>query len=48
MAPPFRLSEHDMHGTFPAPDLNAHTREVLEEAGVDAETIEMLVAVGEQ
>ena len=48
VAPPFRLSDHDMHGTFPAPDLNAQTREVLEEAGVDAETVELLVSVGEQ
>lgn len=48
VAPPFRLSEHDMHGTFPAPSLNAHTREALEGAGVDAETVELLVSVGEQ
>ena len=48
VAPPFRLSSHEMHGTFPAPDLNAHTREVLEEAGVDPDMVELLASVGEQ
>jgi crotonobetainyl-CoA:carnitine CoA-transferase CaiB-like acyl-CoA transferase len=48
VAPPFRLSRHAMHGTFPAPDLNAHTREVLEEAGVEPELVELLVSVAEQ
>lgn len=47
VAPPFRLSEHAMSASLPAPDLSAHTREVLQEAGVDAETVELLVSVGE-
>lgn len=48
VAPPFRLSEHAMHGTAPAPALNAHTEEVLREAGVDEETIGLLAAAAEQ
>ncbi|MEZ7981849.1 MAG: CoA transferase, partial [Myxococcota bacterium] len=48
VAPPFRLSDHDMHGTLPAPSLNAHTREVLTESGLDPEMVELLVSVGEQ
>jgi formyl-CoA transferase len=47
VAPPFRLSEHDMHGTYPAPALNAHTEEVLREAGVDEETVSILASVAE-
>ena len=48
VAPPFRLSAHEMPASSWAPELNAHTEEVLREAGVDEETIALLVAVGEQ
>ena len=44
VAPPLRMSRHEMRGTAAAPKLGAHTAEVLEEAGVDGETIALLVA----
>lgn len=45
VAPPFQMSGYPMTGTNPAPALAAHTAEVLSEAGVDDETIALLVAV---
>ena len=45
VAPPFRMSGHPMTGSNPAPVLAAHTAVVLAEAGVDDETIALLVAV---
>ena len=45
VAPPFQMSGHPMTGSNPAPMLAAHTAEVLAEAGVDDETIALLVAV---
>ncbi len=45
VAPPFQMSGHAMPGSNPAPGLSAHTAEVLAEAGVDDETIALLVAV---
>lgn len=45
VAPPFQMSGHEMPGDAPAPLLAAHTEEVLLEAGVDAETVALLVAV---
>jgi crotonobetainyl-CoA:carnitine CoA-transferase CaiB-like acyl-CoA transferase len=45
VAPPFRMSGHPMTGSNPAPVLAAHTAEVLAEAGVDEETMALLVAV---
>ena len=47
VGPPFRLSGHTMPGTAAAPALGAHTAEVLAEAGVDDETIALLVAAAE-
>jgi len=44
VAPPFRLSGHPMRGNAPAPGLGADTASVLSEAGVDDETIALLVA----
>ncbi len=44
VAPPLRMSGHPMPGTNPAPELAEHTAEVLSEAGVDDETVAMLVA----
>lgn len=44
VAPPFRLSGYAMTGDAPAPALAADTERVLREAGVDDETIALLVA----
>ena len=38
------MSGYAMDGTAPAPALGEHTAEVLAEAGVDDETIALLVA----
>ena len=43
VAPPLRMSAHHMPATAAAPSLGAHTAEVLAEAGVDEETIALLV-----
>jgi crotonobetainyl-CoA:carnitine CoA-transferase CaiB-like acyl-CoA transferase len=45
VAPPLQMSGHSMTGSNPAPELAAHTAEILAEAGVDEETIALLVAV---
>ncbi|HKJ23809.1 MAG TPA: CoA transferase [Myxococcota bacterium] len=45
VAPPLRMSGHDMPGTAPAPGLGADTFEILSEAGVDDETIALILAV---
>ena len=45
VAPPFQLSSHRLTGTAPAPLLSQHTEEALREAGVDEDTIALLVAV---
>lgn len=45
VAPPVRLSAHPMPGTAVAPLLSADTGAVLREAGVDEETVALLVAV---
>lgn len=47
VAPPLRMSGHEMDGSNPAPVLSANTAEVLAEAGVDEETIALLVAVAD-
>jgi len=44
IAPPLQMSGHAMPGNAPAPALGADTEAVLREAGVDDETIELLVA----
>ncbi len=44
VAPPLTMSGYAMDGTAPAPALGEHTAEVLAEAGVDDETIALLVA----
>ena len=44
VAPPFRMSGHAMVGDSPAPILAADTAGVLKEAGVDEETVALLVA----
>lgn len=44
VAPPFRMSGHAMVGDSPAPLLAADTADVLKEAGVDDETVALLVA----
>ena len=44
VAPPLQMSGHAMPGNAPAPALGADTAAVLREAGVDDETIELLVA----
>ncbi|MEM7413490.1 MAG: CoA transferase, partial [Myxococcota bacterium] len=47
VGPPLRLSRHPMAGDAVAPALGAHTREVLAEAGVDEETIALLLAAAD-
>jgi crotonobetainyl-CoA:carnitine CoA-transferase CaiB-like acyl-CoA transferase len=47
VAPPLRMSGHLMEGSSPAPALSADTAAVLAEAGVDDETIALLVAVAD-
>ncbi len=47
VAPPLRMSRHPLAGDHPAPMLSQHTEEVLAEAGVDAETIALLLASAE-
>jgi crotonobetainyl-CoA:carnitine CoA-transferase CaiB-like acyl-CoA transferase len=44
VAPPLQLSAHPMPGNAPAPALGADTAAVLAEAGVDDETIALLLA----
>jgi crotonobetainyl-CoA:carnitine CoA-transferase CaiB-like acyl-CoA transferase len=44
VAPPFKMSGYAMAGSNPAPLLAEHTAEVLAEAGVDDETIALLLA----
>lgn len=44
VAPPFRMSGHAMPGDAPAPLLAVDTADVLAEAGVDDETIALIVA----
>ena len=44
VAPPFKLSAYAMPGNQPAPLLAVDTAEILEEAGVDGETIALLLA----
>lgn len=44
VAPPFRMSGHAMTGEAPAPLLAVDTADVLAEAGVDDETIALIVA----
>jgi len=43
IAPPLRMSRSPMPGTAPAPEVGADTRSILEERGVDAETIELIL-----
>ena len=44
VAAPFSMSKHPIPGNAPAPALGADTAAVLSEAGVDEETIALLVA----
>ena len=44
VGPPFSMSEHPIPGNAPAPALGADTAAVLAEAGVDDDTIALLVA----
>ncbi len=44
VAPPFRMSDHAMTGDAPAPLLAVDTADVLAEAGVDDETIALIVS----
>lgn len=44
VAPPLRMSGHPMPGTAPAPAIGADTLSVLTEAGVDDETIALILA----
>ena len=47
VAPPFKMSGHAMTGDRPAPLLSADTADVLAEAGVDDETIALLLAAAD-
>jgi crotonobetainyl-CoA:carnitine CoA-transferase CaiB-like acyl-CoA transferase len=47
VGPPLKMSAHPMPASKPAPALGAHTAEVLKEAGVDDETIALLVAASQ-
>jgi crotonobetainyl-CoA:carnitine CoA-transferase CaiB-like acyl-CoA transferase len=47
VAPPLKMSAHPMPASVPAPALGADTAAVLDAAGVDDETIALLVAVAE-
>jgi len=44
VAPPLQMSGHAMPGTNPAPGIGADTFEILTEAGVDDETIALILA----
>ena len=44
VAPPLQMSRHALDGTTPAPAVGQHTAEVLTEAGIDPDTVELLVA----
>ncbi len=44
VAPPLKMSRHEMPGTAPAPGLGADTHAVLEAAGIDDETIALILA----
>ncbi len=44
VAPPFQLSSFRLEGSAPAPMLAQHTEEVLREAGIDEESVAILVA----
>lgn len=44
VAPPFQLSSQPLSGAAPAPALSQHTEQALREAGVDEDTIALLVA----
>jgi crotonobetainyl-CoA:carnitine CoA-transferase CaiB-like acyl-CoA transferase len=48
VAPPLRMSGHDLHGTAPAPDLSANTADALREAGVSEEQIALLAAAARE
>lgn len=43
VGPPFRMSRHPIPANAPAPALGADTGDILKEAGVDPETIDLLV-----
>jgi crotonobetainyl-CoA:carnitine CoA-transferase CaiB-like acyl-CoA transferase len=47
VGPPLKMSSHSMPASTPAPVLGADTAVVLQEAGVDDETVALLAAVSE-